>query len=382
MKVFRLALGALLSGIAPASVAREQSRVATQNGVWLRGDLHVHSRHSEDSSNHTIAAILKFAGQAGMDFLLVSDHDNHVAGAIAQNTWADPEFRSDKILLLYGAEWTTHRGHANPISARRYNHQLFYNARDDRDIRIAAVKKKLGIHLSANHPANNDAFSFSYDMVDSIEVWNSVLSSRNKGALAIWDDLLKSGRMIAGRGGSDAHHGQVSNLEMTNERAREASANNIGTPTTWVWAGARTNDAVVKALTEGRASISANPFAARVEFSADFDRDGRADMQVGDNTRWTGGAIDFQIALVGGADDVPFYTANIVKNGEPFQSLKIDKTRRLLFTDTPERVGRTYYRVEIRGVVPPYPQVPNASLVAGDLVAISNPIYFNFDPDF
>lgn len=382
MKHFRVLLITLLFGIASASAAGEEKTDAAQEAVWLKGDLHVHSRHSEDSSNHPVAAILKFADAVGMDFLLVSDHDNHVTGAIAQNTWMDPEFRSDKILLLYGAEWTTHRGHANPISARPYDHQRLYDVRDDRDIRIGAVKQELGIHLSANHPANDDAFSFSYDIVDSIEVWNSVLSSRNKGALTVWDDLLKSGRMLAGRGGSDAHHGQVPNPDMTNERAREASANNIGTPTTWVWAGARTRDAVVKALNDGRVSISANPFAPRVEFSADLDRDGRADMIVGDNNDVTGKAIDFQVALVGGTNTAQSYTINIVKNGEPFQSFKLDDKRSVSFTDTPERSGRTYYRVEVRGAVAPYPQVPNASLVAGDLVALSNPLYFNFDPSF
>lgn len=360
MKNLRLVLGALLFGMAPASVAGNEER-HTADLVWLKGDLHVHSRHSEDSSNHPIAAIIKFASEVGMDFLLISDHDNHVAGAIAQNTWADPEFHSDKILLLYGAEWTTNRGHANPISARPYDHRRLYDVRDDRDIRIGAVKQKLGVHLSANHPANDDAFSMSYDIVDSIEVWNSVISSRNKGALLVWDDLLKSGRMVAGRGGSDAHHGQTPDPDMTNERAREASANNIGTPTTWVLAGARTNDAVLKALNKGRVSIGANPFAPRVEFSADLNGDGRADMIVGDNADSTGKAIDFQVALVGGGNTAQSFTINIVKNGEPFQSFKLEEKRSLSFTDTPAQSGRTYYRVEVRGAVQPYPQAKKLS---------------------
>lgn len=382
MRHFRLVLCSLLLAVPSVSATGQETRGQANEAIWLRGDLHVHSRHSKDSSNHLVAAILKFADQVGMDFLLISDHDNHVTGAIAQNTWADPEFRSDRVLLLYGAEWTTNRGHANPISARPYDHQRLYDVRDDRDVRIGKVKRELGIHLSANHPTNDDAFSFSYDMVDSIEVWNSVLSSRNKGALMVWDDLLKSGRMIAGRGGSDAHHGQVPNPDMTNERAREASANNIGTPTTWVWAKSRTEDAVVKALTDGRVSISANPLAPRVDFSADLNRDGRADIMVGDNVKSTGNVIDFYIALAGGADSAQAYSINIVKNGELFQSFSLAESRKISFTDAPGKGKRTYYRVEVRGAVPPYPQVPNASIVAGDLVAISNPIYFNFDPAF
>lgn len=382
MKHLALVFAALVAALAPASAWGEEAQGAGADGVWLKGDLHVHSRHSEDSSNHSIAAILAFADQVGMDFLLISDHDNHVAGATAQNTWADPEFRSDSIVLLYGAEWTTNRGHANPISARPYDHQRLYDARDDRDVHIGAVKRELGIHLSANHPANDDAFSMTYDMVDSLEVWNSVLSARNKSALLVWDDLLKSGRMMTGRGGSDAHHGQAPGADMTNERAREATANNIGTPTTWVFAEARTGEAVVAALTQGRVAISANPFAPRVEFSADVDRDGSTDMVMGDNLAAPGGAVAFRVDLVGGAPGAEPYALTIIKNGAVFQTAKLEATRSLSFTDTPDASGRTYYRVEVRGPVPPYPQVPNAQLVAGDLIGLSNPLYFNFDPSF
>ena len=379
-----LALAFALAGTAaPARAQDAQSAPTDREGIWIKGDLHVHSRHSEDSSNHEVSAILAFAQTVGLDFLLISDHDNHVGGAIAQNTWADPEFHSDTIVLLYGAEWTTNRGHANPISARPYDHQRLYDVRDARDIRIGAVKDELGIHLSANHPSNDDAFSMSYDMVDSLEVWNSVLSSRNKSALLVWDDLLKSGRMMTGRGGSDAHHGQMPNPDMANERAREASANNIGTPTTWVRAKARTSAAVVDALTHGQVSISANPMAPRVEFTADLDGDGSGDMVMGDNRAAPpGAAVRFSVALVGGVSAAASYMVDVIKNGGVFQTLALDGVHNVSFTDTPAANGRTYYRVEVRGAVPAYPQVPNAALVAGDLVALSNPLYFNFDPLF
>lgn len=381
MRVRGLMLAVLALAFSPAAAADEGGTLAPEP-VWLKGDLHVHSRHSEDSSNHPIAAILSFAEAVGMDFLLISDHDNHVSGATAANTWADPEFKSDKIVLLYGAEWTTHRGHANPISARPYDHQRLYDLRDARDVRIAALKQELGIHLSANHPAGDDAFSMSYDMVDSLEVWNSVLWPRNKGSMAVWDDLLKSGRMIAARGGSDAHHGQVAVPDMTNARQREATANNVGTPTTWVLADGRSGDAVVAALTAGRVAISANPLAPRVEFSADCDGDGTADMLPGDNQAWQGGEVQFRIALVGGPEGAAPYAVTVVKNGDPFQTLTLPPRGAITFTDTPSLAERSYYRVEIRGAVPPYPQVPNASVVAGDMVALSNPLYFNFDPAF
>ena len=86
------------------------------DGVWMKGDLHVHSRHSRDSSNNPVSKILALAGKVGMDYLLISDHDNHVKGDVAHNTWTDPEYQSDSLLLLYGAEWTTDRGHGTALS--------------------------------------------------------------------------------------------------------------------------------------------------------------------------------------------------------------------------------------------------------------------------
>jgi hypothetical protein len=64
-----------------------------------------------------------------MEFIAITDHGNHVDGAVAKHTWADPEFKPDSLLLLCGAEWRTHRGLGTPLSATPYDHQKFYTAR-------------------------------------------------------------------------------------------------------------------------------------------------------------------------------------------------------------------------------------------------------------
>jgi len=35
-------------------------------GVWLKGDLHIHSRHSKDASNNPISKIIAFSKSAGI----------------------------------------------------------------------------------------------------------------------------------------------------------------------------------------------------------------------------------------------------------------------------------------------------------------------------
>ena len=352
-------------------------------GVWLKGELHVHSRHSTESSNNPVAKIIAFSKSVGMDYLCITDHDNHVDGDVANNTWADPEFKSDSVLLLYGAEWTTTRGHGNVFSAKPYDHQRLYDVRDQRDAVIGAVKKELGIHLSANHPSGKDHFGYSYDLIESIEVWNSVLWSKNANAIMIWDDMLSSGRKLTGRGGSDAHHGVPDSPDKATPNSGQAKANYVGTPTTWVFAKQRTPQAVIDALTNGRVSISANPYSPRVEFYADLNQDGNMDMMMGDNARATGKPVKFRVQLTGNNITAGNYTISVIKDGSKFGTYQVtDKMPTAEFTDTPKTSGRTYYRVMVEGPPTAYPEVPGAAALSGNMVGLSNPICFNFDPKF
>jgi hypothetical protein len=52
------------------------------------------------------------------------------------------------------------------------------------------------------------------------------------------------------------------------------------------------------------------------------------------------------------------------------------------FTDTPAANGRTYYRITVEGPQTPYPEVPGSMELSGNMIGLSNPIYFNFDPKF
>ena len=353
------------------------------DGVWLKGDLHLHSRHSKESTNNPIAKIIAFSNSVGMDYLCITDHGNHVNGDVKNHTWADTEFKSDSILLLYGAEWTTTRGHGNAFSSKPYDHQRLFDVRDERDVAVGAVKKELGIHLSANHPSGKDHFGYSYDMLESIEVWNSVLWSRNANAIMIWDDMLSSGRKLTGRGGSDAHHGLPDTPDKATENSKQAKANYVGTPTTWVFATARTSQAVVEALTNGRVSVSANPFGPRVEFYADLDQDGNMDMMMGDNAKPTGKPVKFRVQLTGKTVPGASYAVSVVKNGSKFETFQATgKTPTVEFTDIPATQGRTYYRVVVEGPPTDYPQVPESMQLSGNMVGLSNPIHFNFDPNF
>jgi hypothetical protein len=180
----------------------------------------------------------------------------------------------------------------------------------------------------------------------------------------MWDDQLLSGRMIGARGGSDAHHGIPDDPALIVPQTIEGSANYVGTPTTWIFATARTKPAILAALQAGRASVSSNPYNPRVEFYADMAGNGQFDLMMGDNA----GAA---------------YKVRVIRNREEFTTLLTDAaSRSVRFTDTPSADGRSYYRVEVEGPQAPYPEVPNSMAQSQNMVALSNPIYFNYNPNF
>lgn len=316
LKYFRFSFCLILmlnAGYLQAQETINHPAIINKNGVWLKGDLHVHSRHSTESSNNSIEKIINFSKSVKMDYVCITDHDNHVDGDVEHHTWADPEFKSDSLLLLYGAEWTTTRGHGNVFSDKPYHHKRLFDVRDERDVNIGKVKKSLNIHLSANHPSGKDNFGFSYDLVQSIEVWNSSVWPKNANAIMIWDDMLSSGRMMTGRGGSDAHHGVPTGAEKPSANTYQAEYNYVGTPTTWVFAKEKNLTAIVDALTHGKVSVSSNPFAPRVEFYADANEDGEFEMMMGDNAISKGKPVKFLVQLIGNTLPDADYTITIIK---------------------------------------------------------------------
>jgi hypothetical protein len=180
------------------------------------------------------------------------------------------------------------------------------------------------------------------------------------------------------------HHGTPDTPEQVTKNTYQRQANYVGTPTTWVFATSRSSQAVVDALTNGAGSRQRDPYAPRVELYADLDQDGKMDMMMGHNAKSTGKPVSFRVQLTGNTVAGAAYTVRVIKNGNPFSTLHAagGKTTGVEFTDTPATLGRTYYRVEVEGPPTAYPEVPGSMALSGNMVGLSNPIYFNFDPNF
>lgn len=362
-----ISFGLLIAGNMIYS-ATGYSRSSSMNGIWLGGDLHLHSDHSNDAEDNPIIEIMGVAEERGLDFFVVTDHDNHVNGNIT--TWDDPAYHSDTLIMLYGVEYTTAYGHANLFSSQPWNHGPIYNLRGSGDGEaIAQAVHSQGLHFSANHPTNDDPWEMGFDIgLDSIEVWNALFTfpTENRMSMDLWDSLTAQGLRITARGGSDCHH----------QTGVEAMGLNVGNPTNWVFADDRSADAIIDALDAGHVTIGYAGSSERVILRADGDKDGVFETLMGDNLAISGLPIDFQVKIDGfraGQD----YEVFVFKNG--VQILNWDQQQSTVtFTDTPDEAARTSYRVEVHGSTPDAPAIAVLLGYYGDMIGITNPIYFGF----
>jgi hypothetical protein len=372
-------------------------------GDWYQGDLHSHSTHSDGDS--PVGEVLASVEARGLDFFALTDHDTSMNGVPTH--WSDPEYQSDRVILLYGVEWTTGRGHANVWAAEPFDYAALWQANRDLDADAGvAASHAAGALFSINHPLGL-SLRWQYPIaagVDCVEIWNGpMLINLNCAATNVfWDDILRDGRRVVGVGGSDTHqlHGW------------QSAFTGHGMPTTWVYADERTARGILAGIAGGHVTISFAPWAPRLELAADADNDGRYETMMGDSIAATGAAVPMRLRLRDGASpgdgagDVAELPAGIVahlKDGHlgfwdwltlMFILTNMETTQNLQFLTLVEdgdmhrvwfvagsadevrfeetAAGATYYRAELFGAT--NIQGP-AQLVYGFRTAATNPVY-------
>jgi hypothetical protein len=168
---------------------------------WYAGDLHVHTLHSDGSSEPL--AVLEMARKAGLDFVAITDHNNTTHAVTV------PPDPGRTPLHIVGEEITTPGGHANVWGLKPGDWLDFRIAANDPRINgIAAAARERGAIFSINHPVDDcDACDWNLPVPDStgaIEVWNGPFGPQ-EGAIALWDELLRKGRRVTGVASSDWH---------------------------------------------------------------------------------------------------------------------------------------------------------------------------------
>jgi len=179
---------------------------------WYVGDLHVHSRHSDDAQP-TLDELADFARLRGLDFVAVTDHNQ----ATQLQHIVDAQARHPDLLLLPGEELTTYRGHANALGISAWVNPFV--GLDGRTIEeLAADTHAQGALFSINHPTWDLGplclgcaweHALEVGLIDAVEVCNGDVAATwplfGDSAIQFWDGLCAQGRHLAALGGSDAH---------------------------------------------------------------------------------------------------------------------------------------------------------------------------------
>ena len=320
---------------------KELTRRVAGNGMrWWRGDLHMHTVHSD--GDWTIAELLSSARSCGLDFISITDHNTS-----SHHSEID-QLRSlaNQLLVLRGEEVTTYGGHSN-VWGLPSGSWIDFRAHPGDSVRmskIAASAHRLGALVSINHPfaiCGGCAWSY-YDSLrdfDAMEVWNGDWDASDELALAMWDRLLQSGRRITAIASSDSHR----------------AANAIGKPTTNLASHGLTETAILTAIQRGRAYLTTSSEGPFVNFEAEVRPGQHAHSIIGDELRLRApGRLRFFVSSDGLPKDA---IISLVSNGEKVrefgeQSQVIDIEFR----------RDAYYRLEVRDK-------------SKKVLALTNPIY-------
>jgi hypothetical protein len=231
----------------PGPVAQAATAIADRGAGWYRGDLHMHTVHSD--GRHQLGELAGAAREAGLDFIVSSEHNTNSANL----AWG--ACRTDGLLVIAGEEVTTRHGHWLAVGLPPQGWVDWrYAPRDGVFARFAEQVRADGGLVAAAHPAvplPGSAWEFGYRDVDAIEVWNGKWNLDDEVALKIWHGLLRRGRRVAAVGGSDSH----------------GADQRVGLPHNVVQAAALSRTAVVDGLRRGRSYI-AESSGVRLELSA------------------------------------------------------------------------------------------------------------------
>jgi hypothetical protein len=194
-------------------------------------NLHIHTTYSDGTGTH--AALAKAAIQAGLDAIIVSDHNIWVQGIENYYRHGDR-----KVLVLVGEE--VH----DQVRQPQKNHMLVFGAEremaqyaPDPQNLISRVTEAGGLCFIA-HPIDPEAPKFHQDDLSwvswdihgftGIELWNAMSEFKSlltgyvpainyafnfekvahgpfPDSLRLWDQLLAKGKPVVAVGGSDAH---------------------------------------------------------------------------------------------------------------------------------------------------------------------------------
>ena len=232
-----------------------------ENRIWLKGDTHLHTCNSDGKL--TPGQLVVACRQAGLDYAIITDHNYNTVKA---------SYTDKNLLVMQGQEITDDLGHIN-VWGKKVPQDPPYILKTVEDYdAVLAPCREAGATISVNHPFCSMC-GFHMDLehfhFDCVEVWNTIQHSDNIKNMNWWHNQLLQGNHIAAVGGSDFHK-DIGPLKL------------LANPTTIVHTTAKTAEAVLQALREGRSVVTNKPGTSMIYLTV-------GDANVGDTVSYAPG---------------------------------------------------------------------------------------------
>jgi hypothetical protein len=337
---------------------------------WYRGDLHMHTGHSDGScASQTGKAVpcpvfvtVETAARRGLNFIAITDH-NTVSQYDAMRE-LQPYF--DKLLLIPGREITTFHGHANAFGITPFIDYRVGTPAVPSINTIAREVDRMGGLISINHPNAPTGEiclgcgwhpdpSADLTLFGAIEAVNGGSLHGPYSGVSYWEHVLDEGHRITGIGGSDNHHGD---WPITHP-------DSIGIPTTVVYASRLSVPAILDGIRAGHVFIDLTGSRDRMLVMTAAPAGRAAPLQMGDGISLASGQTLPVTVHVAGC---PGWTLQWVDNGTTSAALPPQTIHA-----SDQTVAATWHSDGKRHWI--LPEVVNGD---GELEMLGNPIYVNF----
>ncbi|PYX99761.1 MAG: phosphotransferase [Acidobacteria bacterium] len=226
---------------------------------WYRGDLHMHTAHSDGSCKSQngnkmpcpVFVTLQAAAARGLDFIAVTDH-NTVSHFDALRE-LQPYF--DRLLLIPGREITTFEGHANVYGTTDFiDFRIGSGSVPDMKTLLERIGNR-GALFSINHPGAPTGEvcmgcgwrpkAWDMRLVSAVEAVNGGAEEGPYSGVPFWEQQLSAGYRATAIGGSDNH-----NPDLPPDKP-----GSVGSPTTVVYASELSVPGILAGIHSGRVFV-------------------------------------------------------------------------------------------------------------------------------
>ncbi len=345
-------------------VPRHAPQRATGRGpAWYRGDMHLHTVHSD--GRRLPAEVAAGARAAGLDYIVSTDHNTSSAAGV----WG--EFAGPDLLIIDGEEITTRNGHYTALGLPAGTWiDWRYRAVDGALARFVQQIHRAGGLAVAAHPLAPCVacgWKFGYGGLDAVEVWNGPWTLDDEAVLAGWDNLL-----VASTGTPGAREGAAGAwIPAVGDSDAHSEPQVIGLPQNVVFAGDLDRRSILAGVKAGRVWL-AESSAVNLSFVAEAAGrqagvDEAAGRQAGIGQRLeVGDATPVTVMLT--VDGAPGATVRLVTDQgvRSTATLPAAGTGTVTWATTPR--NSRYVRAEVRRPVP-------TATTPDTMVALTNPIF-------